>query len=222
MKLTVFNGSPRGKKSNSSLLLEKFLQGFNSIDGNSHELFYLIRIKKMEQHTQAFADAEHVIFAFPLYTDIMPGLVKTFIETLEPLCGREDNPSIGFIIHSGFPEALHLRCLERYLKKLTARLGCEYTGTIIKGGTEGIRFSSVENTKPLFESFHQLGKTFGDTGIFDEAILKELAKPERFPWWVGLIINPLARTPIMNKGWDHTLKQNNAYKRRFARPFAEK
>ncbi|MCJ7624163.1 MAG: hypothetical protein MUO76_11720 [Anaerolineaceae bacterium] len=176
----------------------------------------------MEEHTQAFADAEHVLFAFPLYTDIMPGLVKTFIETLEPLCGRDDNPSVGFIIHSGFPEALQLRCLERYLQKLTSRLGCAYTGTIIKGGSEGIRFSPPESYKPLFDTFQQLGKTFAETGKFDQAILEKLAQPERFPWWVGLIYNPLARMPLLTKGWDDMLKANNAYKRRYARPFEEK
>ena len=42
---------------------------------------------------QAFADAECVWLGFPLYTDGMPGIVKTFIEALEPLKGREDNPS---------------------------------------------------------------------------------------------------------------------------------
>ena len=32
MKLTVFNGSPRGKKSNTTILLEHFLKGFMETD----------------------------------------------------------------------------------------------------------------------------------------------------------------------------------------------
>ena len=88
---------------------------------------------------QAFAGAECVLLGFPLYTDAMPGMVKHFIEALEPLAGRKDNPSLGFLVQSGFPEGLHSRYVERYLEKLAERLGCPYLGTIVKGNGEGVR-----------------------------------------------------------------------------------
>ena len=45
MKLTVFNGSPRGKKSNTAILLEHFLKGFMETEGNSYELEYIVNSK---------------------------------------------------------------------------------------------------------------------------------------------------------------------------------
>ncbi len=113
MKLTVFNGPPRGRGSNTKVLLEHFVRGYESTSGNSTELFYLSRVNDMDRFVQPFSEAEYVLLAHPLYTDCMPGLVKLFIEALEPPCGREGNPSIGFIVQSGFGEAAHSRYVER-------------------------------------------------------------------------------------------------------------
>ena len=82
MKLTVFNGSPRGPKSNSKVLLARFLEGFGETEGNSHDIHYLNRVGRQEDFRRAFIEAECVLLAFPLYTDAMPGVVKSFIEAL--------------------------------------------------------------------------------------------------------------------------------------------
>ena len=74
----------------------------------------------------------------------MPAIVKQFIEALEPLKNRENNPPMGFIVQSGFPEALHSRYVEHYLQKLAARLNAPYLGTIVKGGGEGIRMMQTK------------------------------------------------------------------------------
>lgn len=221
MRLTVFNGSPRGKGGNTKILIEKFLAGFQANAGNSYELFYLKRVEKADRFRQAFAEAEYVLLAFPLYTDAMPGLVKAFIETLELLCGRGDNPDIGFIVHSGFPEAAHSRYVERYLEKLAARLGCRYVGTIVKGGSEGVRKMPEEATRKLFEAFYQLGETFGKTGQFDEALVRKLARPERYAKILGPLFQLFLKTKLATSIWDNQLKENDAYERRFARPYAE-
>jgi len=219
MKLTIFNGSPRGVHSNSAMLIDHIAKGFLQVEGNSYELHYLIQVNKLEQSVEAFTHAEIALFVFPLYTDIMPAVVKTFIEALEPYCGRAGNPPVGFIIHSGFPEALHLRTLERYLTKLAQRLECPYLGTVIKGGTEGMRSSTPDQLQGLFTVFQDLGKSFGQTGQFDPDIARRLAQPERLPRWVSIIYNTLSFLPVLNKGWDDELKRNDAYNRRNARPY---
>jgi hypothetical protein len=203
------------------MLLDHFLDGFTAVSGNSIQLFYLCHEKDPEPLKEAFAGAENVLLAFPLYTDCMPALVKAFIESLEPFCGRQGNPNIGFIVQSGFPEAAHSRYLERYLEKLTSRLGCGYTGTIIKGGGEGIRDTPAGRNKELFASFHQLGKTFGETGRFDEDLVRKLAEPERLPRLFTLVFALLARTRIATSYWDKQLKENDAFEKRFARPYEE-
>ena len=134
MKLTVFNGSPRGKNSNSRILLEHFLKGFMTTKGNTYELADLARVKESADCLKLFQEAEQVLLAFPLYTDAMPAIVKTFIESLEPLCDRTGNPDIGFIVQGGLPEVSHSRYVERYLKKLSLSLGCRYKCTETRGG----------------------------------------------------------------------------------------
>jgi len=223
MKLTVFNGSPRGKGSNTKILLEHFINGFMTTDGNTYELAYLNRVKDSDDFIKLFQDAEQVLLAFPLYTDAMPAIVKTFIELLEPLCDKEGNPDIGFIVQGGFPEAIHSRYVERYLEKLAGRLRCRYKGTVIRGMGEIIRGEAIGAVpgwmnKKLYKSFYELGKSFGKTGEFNEQIVRKLAKPERltkFNFWGFKLLYDI--TSIIY--WNKMLKENNAFEKRFDKPY---
>ncbi|MBI5748829.1 MAG: NAD(P)H-dependent oxidoreductase [Nitrospinae bacterium] len=217
MQLTVFNGSPRGKGSNTKVLVDQFLDGFMKGNGNSYKIVYLNTTKDSDYLIKMFEEAEKFLLAFPLYVDSMPTIVKTFIESLEPLCGRKENPDIGFLVQSGLPESIHSRYVERYLKKLSARLGCSYMGTIIKGGVEGAQAKPVWMNKKLFNSFYQLGKTFGETGKFDEEIVDRLAQPERYSkihLWLFKLFGKFWY-------WDTMLKKNNAFEKRFNKPYLE-
>ncbi len=221
MKLIVFNGSPRGKECNTRVLLENFLNGFMATDGNTYELAYLNRLRDRDNLIKMFQQAEQVLLTFPLYTDAMPAIVKTFIESLEPLCGREGNPSLSFIVQGGFPEALHSRPLERYLGKLAKRLGCRYIGTVIKGGVEGIRSRPPWMTRRLFKSFYELGQTFGETSKFNEQIVLKIGKPERLSRFRMLFFHLLGKRLLQLMMWDKKLKENNAFKKRCAKPYAK-
>jgi len=61
----------------------------------------------------------------------------------------EDNPSLGFLVQSGFPEGLHSRYVERYLESWQKRLGCPYLGTIVKGQREGVRLMQPPPPGPI-------------------------------------------------------------------------
>ena len=217
MKLTIFNGSPRGKGSNTRILLEQFINGFVANDGNSYEIAYLVNTKQQDEFVRLFSEAELALLAFPLYTDAMPGIVKTFIESLEPLCGRKGNPDIGFVVQSGFPEPNHSRYVARYLEKLAGCLGCAYKGTVIKGGAEAIRGQPALLNRKLFKAFYQLGKTFGETRVFDKEIVQRLAKPEKINKFRSAMLKYMGN----NMYWNPMLKKNNAYSKRFARPDLE-
>jgi multimeric flavodoxin WrbA len=216
-KITVFNGSPRGRRGNTPILLGEFMQGF----GREYEMHHLVRVKEVQEQVRAFAEAECVWFGFPLYTDAMPGIVKQFIEALEPLRGRADNPPIGFLVQSGFPEALHSRYVERYLEKLAARLGSPYLGTIVKGNGEAVRVMPPEATQGLFEKLHSLGSDFVRTGQLNPETLRRIAQPERFPAILGPVFQVFLHTPIGHAYFDNMLKQNGVYEQRFVRPFME-
>jgi hypothetical protein len=240
MKLTIFNGSPRGNTSNTRLILDAFIEGFMSSQGNSYELSYLIHTEKREEQVEMFRNAKHVLLAFPLYFDAMPFPVKSFIESLEPLCNETSNPSILFIVQSGFPETVHSRYLERYLAKLALRLKCRYKGTVIKGGVEAMKISPlIDNIflqwfckfgavtdfagvghlldkAKLTNSFKKLGKEFGTSGKLDDDIVSGLIEPDRigvFGFWAFKFV-------AHNLYWNLALRKNKAFAKRFDRPYA--
>ena len=215
-RLTFFNGSPRGRKGSTPIMLDQLAIGFGGVT----ETYHLIRLKETRHMVQAFARAECAILGFPLYTDSMPGIVKHFIEALEPLVGSGNNPPLGFLVQSGFPEGLHSRYVERYLEKLAARMGSPYLGTIVKGGGEGTRSMPPEMTRTLFANLHALGAGLAADGRLDPQILKTIAKPERYPAILGPVFQVILRLPFAHAYFDNMMKQNGAYEKRFARPFA--
>ncbi|MBN1485085.1 MAG: NAD(P)H-dependent oxidoreductase [Chloroflexia bacterium] len=219
MRLTVFNGSPRGRGSNTRAMLEHLLKGFDTVPGNSHEILYLKRVQETERLVQAFAEAESVLLAFPLYTDSMPGLAKAFIEALAPLCGREHNPPLAFMVQCGFPESAHCRYVERYLQKLARRLGSRYVGTIVKGGCEGVRLMPERMNRKLFARLEGIGRTLGQDGRLDPEQLRRLARPERYPAWSMPVFTLLIKTGLLSSYWDRQLKENGVYEQRFAQPY---
>lgn len=58
MKLIVFNGSPRGKESTTTILLKHFSDGFMATEENTHELAYLNHVKDSEKFIKLFREAE--------------------------------------------------------------------------------------------------------------------------------------------------------------------
>lgn len=215
VSLTLFNGSPRGKKGNTPIMLEQFLGGFSG-QGEIHHLMYS---NDLPEQVEAFRKAECIWLGFPLYTDGMPGLVKNFLEALEPLKGGENNPPIGFLVQSGFPEGLHSRYVERYLARLAKRLGSPYLGTIVKGGGEGIRLRSAEGNQFLFDRLRSLGRSIAERGELDSEVLLEIAKPERFPRILGPIYRLFLKSKMAHSYFDSMLVENQAFERRDARPF---
>jgi NAD(P)H-dependent FMN reductase len=195
------------------------MQGFKTLPGNQTTLHQLNRVKSTQDFVRLFSEAECVWLGFPLYTDAMPGIVKHFVEALEPLKQRESNPPLGFLVQSGFPESLHSRYIEQYLQKLAARLKAPYLGTIVKGGGEGVRVMPADSTRELFENLQTLGKHFGQCGSLDRSILEAIAKPEHYPRIMAPFFKLFVRLPIASWYWDNQLKENGAYEQRFATPY---
>jgi multimeric flavodoxin WrbA len=214
-RLVLFNGSPRGRRGNTPIMLEQLARGFEK----PSDTYHLVRMKETSQMVQAFARSECAIIGFPLYTDAMPGVVKHFIEALEPLLDRPHNPPVGFLVQSGFPEGLHSRYIERYLEKLATRLGSPYLGTIVKGGGEGTRLMPPQMNQELFTNLQALGISLANNGCFDPTLLAKIAKPERYPAILGPVFRVFLRLPIAHGYFDRMLQSNGVYEQRFARPF---
>src|ERR1035438_8449614 len=141
--LLLLNGSPRGERSNSMKMLKRVAEGWERGGGQAPEVLHLVRRAGFDRAVAAFAEADVVMLGMPLYTDSMPALVKAYIEALEPRVASaqagEAATTLGFLVQSGFSEALHSRPLERYLEKLVRRFGARYAGTIVHGGGESLQ-----------------------------------------------------------------------------------
>jgi len=218
--LLLLNGSPRGPRSNSMKMLSRIAEGWVRGGGEKPEVLHLAKKADFSRAVVAFGEADTVVLGMPLYTDSMPGLVKLYIEALAPYVGRAKNPRIGFLVQSGFAEALHSRPLERYLVKLAIRLGCEYAGTIVKGSGESLQAMPDEASKKLWARMNALGESLVASGRFDADVLEQVAGTERFSAGTAAVMSVVLKAQVTQFYWNSQLKKNGAWDRRFASPYA--
>lgn len=199
--------------------MEQFLSGYRrKVSEGNVQIAYLAEGKPWQEYLEIFARASHVIIIFPLYTDCMPGIVKEFFELLPK--DKLQQKNLGFIVQSGFPETIHSIYVERYLQKLTLRLGYTYTGTVIKGGVEGMQVMPPSMTKRLYANFYKLGEHYAKEGEFDRQVVKALRGSLRMSKIKFFGFSLLTKTPLMNFYWNSNLKKNGAWEKRFDKPFA--
>ncbi len=221
MKLSIINGSPRGKGSNSKILTDQFRKGFCSVESHCDIHEYFIKSSSYPELINALESSDFAIIIFPLYTDAMPGIVKRFIEEFTHYHLKNHKLKLGFIVQSGFPEAIHSRYIEKYLDKLAKRLEIDYLGTVIKGGIEGIKIQPKWMTRKTMEMFYDLGQHMALDWEFNRDIMHRLAKPEHLSSLNILFYHFLMKTGLANYYWDQQLKQNHAYENRFAKPYSK-
>jgi len=221
--LLLLNGSPRGERSNSMKMLSRVAEGWQQAGGDAPEVLHLTRRPDFARAVEAFPTAGRVLLGFPLYTDAMPGLVKAYIEALAPRVEAarlgEANPGIAFLVQSGFPEAAHLRPLERYLEKLARRLACPYAGTIVRGGGESLQMMPDEANMKLWARLRTLGEQLARDGSFGADELEAVAGMERLSPFAVAIASVALRVPVLQFMWNGPLKKNGAWQRRFAAPY---
>ncbi|MGD0859466.1 MAG: NAD(P)H-dependent oxidoreductase [Terracidiphilus sp.] len=221
--LLLLNGSPRGERSNSMKMLSRVAEGWERGGGRAPEVLHLARSSDFDCAIHAFSEANVVLLGMPLYTDAMPAIVKLYIESVAQggafaACGGA-NLTLGFLVQSGFPEALHSRPLERYLEKLARRLGSKYAGTIVRGGGESLQMMPDEANKKLWAQLRTLGEQLARDGRFGEAELKAVAGVERFSALTAAVAGRVFKLPIAQFYWTGKLKKNGVWERRFAAPY---
>ncbi len=106
MKVTVFNGSPRGRKSNSHRIVEPLLEGAREVGAEAQEVFLIEKDVKqclgcfccwsatpgrcvlkddMGELLELYLDSDCVGLATPVYNMYMTGLLKNFTDRFLPL-----------------------------------------------------------------------------------------------------------------------------------------
>ena len=215
MKSVLFNGSPRGRKSNTAILLDHFRQGYGTA---APEQLFIYRDSD-ETQRNAFQEAETIIIAFPLYTDLMPGKVKQFIEAIDPADWR--GKRIGIIVQSGFPEAIQSSFILRYFKRLITKREATFIGGVIRGGVEGIQMKPERITRKLRNSFSTLGAAFRKEGRVDGPAADSLKRPWELSPSRRLFFRLARLSGLSNFYWNHHLKANNVFQERYAAPYGK-
>jgi multimeric flavodoxin WrbA len=210
-KLVIYNGSPRRTVSNSSLILNKVAE----VLGNKVEIRDLKRKEQWTEWAEAFKNEQHVMFFMPLYVHAMPSHVMAFIEKLQASQGE-----LSFFVQSGFPESSQSNYLKPYFELLAHRLNRVYLGTAIKGGMESLHMSPAKTQEAMIKPIVDAIANLVNEGKFNPLDIRQLAIPIRFGKAMGVIFNVLAKVGVVNHFlWDQQLKANNAYEKRFDRPY---
>lgn len=209
-KLVIYSGSPRRSGSNSEIILKKVAEELS----NRVEIRDLKDKDKWDIWADAFISEKHVMFFMPLYVHAMPSNVMGFIEKLKPSQG-----SISYFIQSGFPESSQSHYLEAYFEQLALRLGRMYIGTAIKGGVEGLQQRPAVAQEKMIEPLVKTIVNLVNEGTFNQINIQQLATPILLSNRTIILIKILSKFGLINFFWNRQLKENNAYEKRFDRPY---
>jgi NAD(P)H-dependent FMN reductase len=220
VKRLLLNGSPRGKDANSRRILAWIAEGLEQAGIARPALVDLAPDPTRAAHLQAFLEADEIVFACPLYTDSMPGLVKAFLEAMAQADStRLRGKRVAFVIQSGFPEGIHTEALGAYLARLCERLGFVHLGTLRKGNVEGIRMMPPKQVAKIQARFVEAGRELGTEGRFSPERIRAMAEPRTFGWKSLGLARLIGAIVLINYYWNQMLKQHGAYERRFDRPY---
>ena len=179
MHLVIISGATRPQsKSNTAKVIAAFQKGFEE-NGNTTEVWYLSDRRQWKRAANAFEQNDHILIAFPLYVENIPGTLLEFLSGLTPK--QTPGTKLAFLIQGGFPEASQSRCCEAFLETLPAQLGCEYAGTLIKGDMFGTSLVDEKNREKMLAPFTQMGRIFAQIGCFEKSAVDAFAGPEYMP-----------------------------------------
>ncbi len=219
MSLIVYNGSPRGKRSNSTVIINWFLEG---CDGKDIPIYYLNKTKQHQDYAKEMVGYNDVLIVFPLYVDGMPGQVKNFFEVLSKYKSELKDKHVTYIIHSGFSEAIQNRALERYLYRFSSIMEFNNHGVIIIPGSEGFRLMPPNMTRKKRLATVELSVEFISGVPYSEDALQLLRGKETLSPFGKIVFRILSKTGLTNFYWNKSLKSNMAYDKRFDAPYADK
>lgn len=128
MKITVFNGSPRGERGNTHIMVENFLQGAGQSGAETENIPLVQKHIKhcmgcfscwtktpgkcvieddMAELLDKYIKSDIVVYATPLYVDYVSGIMKDFIDRRLPLVCPEFEKS-------GTDETVHKKRFKKY------------------------------------------------------------------------------------------------------------
>ena len=201
--LVIINGSPRvAKFSNTDKIIHSFVKGLEETS-ITWELYNLSNRQEWEAARETFLANERILIAFPLFVECMPSLMLEFLESLPS--ERQQPAQLSFLLHGGMDEGNEFRFCERILQGLPAQLGCSYGGTLVKGGSFGIRTREDAIKAKIIAPYEKMGCLYAQNGNFLTPEAKKFTGPEQYPWLVRKMVSLLFLKKV-NKGFEDFAK----------------
>lgn len=239
MKITAFNGSPRAEKSNTQAMLEPFLEGAREAGAQTETVFLAkksihhcsgcfacwtrtpgrcVHQDDMAALLELYLASDIVVYACPVYTGTVTGLMKDFLDRSIPLADphfkkgpkglwghverHERLPDAVILSNCGFPEQEHFRYFRSCFQYLADIGGMNLIAEVYRGGGELLRVDSLL-LKPILWNYQRLlrkaGKEVAQTRSLSPALREELEKP---------LIPPDTYIEEANKHWDKLLAKS--------------
>ncbi|AKB30028.1 iron-sulfur flavoprotein [Methanosarcina siciliae C2J] len=234
MKVTVFSGSHKGREGNTLIMVEEFLKGAEEAGAETENIILfekkiryctgkfecwlktpgecIIR-DDMDDLRARFMASDIVVFAFPVYFDNVPSVMKVFIDRLLPLLlphfeedeqGKyrhskryEKYPKFVVISNAGLPGQTNFEVVSLYFKRLARTFHTELIAEIYRGEGEIFRGQKNIMLKPLIGKYKKLlrsaGKEIVETQTVSEKTIKDMEKP---------IVPPSLYIKFGNEEWD--------------------
>ena len=127
---------------------------------------------------------------------------------------------VGYFVQFGFEEAAQSDYVRPILNNFNKRMGYQNLGIMVAGGMAGVRYMPDWMNKKLFTRLERAGMLYEQTGTLDEETIQQFGQPYTYSkaqLWRNRFLRKIG---LNNLFWDSTLKKNNAYEKRFDKPFA--
>jgi multimeric flavodoxin WrbA len=210
MKTLIINGSPNGKKGNTEILSREFIKGMKI----QPEIRYAV-----EENASALAaymqGYDNWLFFFPLYVNAMPGIVKRLFEELP----STPEKGAGYFVQSGFEEAMQSDYLVTILNNFNIRMGYRDLGIVVSGGMAGVRYMPAKMNRKTFEHMQRAGTLYELAGIFADESKKHFGQLYRYSERQAKRYQQMRKLGLTDIMWNHMLRKNKAYQKRFDKPF---
>ncbi len=213
MSIILLNGSPRGDRSNSKVMLKWLIEGY----GKELEIYNLNTEAKHAKAIAACLESDTIYLMVPLYFNSMPGQVMKFFESLSKYKPELEGKSIGFFIHSGFPEGQQSYELRAILENIARKLNLNTLTTVIRGGSEPTRLMPESWQKRDKDAIVDIGKALRLGNDTPSSSYKRLVQPVK----LSALSQVSIKLGSINVYWRHELRKNGALKKSFDRPYLE-
>ncbi len=238
-KILIINGSPRGSNGYTFQYLNRFIKGMET-NGASIETIELSkkRIKPcigcfhcwknnsgrciqnddVNDLYNIYNDSDLIIYAFPLYWDTVPGILKNFIE--RAFCNeypymipgiyktrhtRREKKDKSFFVFSvcGFPEQSHFVSVKEYFKKISHNAHVPFIGGIYRSACMFLPNDPMyyKTYNLVLDSIQFAGESLYRNGKIDDRTIKAIQTK----------IDPKEFQLHANKFWENVVLKNEYF-----------